>query len=213
MHYHGTPITPRAQLERMAGRCFCVSFAAPQDLATCLRIGQSVMLDNGAFSTFTRGEPFDEAGFYDWIRPVLAPPHWAVVPDVIDGTMAQQREMVARWPYRRDLGAPVFHLGLPLEYLLELTAEWPRVYLGSSGEYWEVGSAKWAARMDEVFNALARWQVKPPRHLMERVVPLILAPEWAGTHPEPPATRCGAELIDDLLTLLRRPSPIGHEAR
>ncbi len=64
-----------------------------------------------------------------------------------------------------------------------------------------------------VFNALARWQVKPPRHLMERVVPLILAPEWAGTHPEPPATRCGAELIDDLLTLLRRPSPVGHQAR
>mgnify|MGYP003440572259 FL=1 len=36
MHYHGTPITPRAQLERMAGRMFCVSYAAPQDLATDL---------------------------------------------------------------------------------------------------------------------------------------------------------------------------------
>lgn len=64
LHYHGTPITPRAQLERMAGRMFCVSYAAPQDLATCLRIGQSVMLDNGAFSVFTRGHTFDRDGFY-----------------------------------------------------------------------------------------------------------------------------------------------------
>ena len=86
MHYHGTPISPRAQLERMAGRMFCVSYAVPQDLATCLRIGQSVMLDNGAFSAKTRGREFDRDGFYRWIEPILSHPHWAVVPDVIDGT-------------------------------------------------------------------------------------------------------------------------------
>jgi hypothetical protein len=57
IHYHGTPITPRAQLERMGGRCFCVSFADPRDTAVCLRIGQSVMFDNGAFSAFTKGVP------------------------------------------------------------------------------------------------------------------------------------------------------------
>lgn len=155
IHYHGTPITPRAQLERMAGRHFCVSFAAQQDLSACLRIGQSVMLDNGAFSCKTRGTEFDLHGFYDWIEPILAHPHWAVVPDVIDGTVEQQREMVSTWPYRREFGIPVWHLGLPLDYLIELCDEWGRVCLGSAGAYWQIGTPAWCGRMDEVFNALA----------------------------------------------------------
>lgn len=156
LHYHGTPITPRAQLERMAGRMFCVSFAAPQDLVTCLRIGQSVMLDNGAFSVFTRGAAFDRDGFYDWIYPHLAHPHWAVVPDEIGGSVEQQRAMVATWPHRKEYGAPVWHLGLPIEYLFDLCNDWPRVCLGSSGEFWQVGGPAWTRRMDETFNALLR---------------------------------------------------------
>ena len=94
LHYHGTPITPRSQLENMATRNFCVSFASPQDLRTCLRIGQSVMFDNGAFSTKTRGYAFDRNGFYRWVEPHLAHPHWAVVPDVIDGTVEDRKSVV-----------------------------------------------------------------------------------------------------------------------
>lgn len=156
IHYHGTPITPMAQLERMAGRNFCVSFAAPQDLARCLRIGQSVMLDNGAFSAKTRGLPFDLDGFYAWAEPVLAHPHWGVVPDVIDGTEEQQREMVATWPFRREFGIPVWHLGMPIAYLIDLCDDWGRVCFGSAGEYWQIGTSKWSHRMDEAFNALVQ---------------------------------------------------------
>ena len=155
LHYHGTPITPRAQLEQMAGRMFCVSYAAPQDLATCLRIGQSVMFDNGAFSAKTRGVEFNDVGFIRWVEPVLAHPHWAVVPDVIDGTVDQQRELVKRWPFGRELGAPVWHLGLPIEYLLELCDQWGRVCLGSAGAYWQIGTSSWCRRMDEAFNSMS----------------------------------------------------------
>lgn len=155
IHYHGTPITPQSQLLRMAGRHFCVSFARPESLKICLRIGQSVMLDNGAFSAFTRQEPFDEAGFYRWIEPMLTPPHWAVVPDVIDGAVDEQRAMAERWPFR-DLGMPVWHLGLSLDYLIELADKWPRICFGSTAQFWQMGSAAWCGRMDEAFNALAR---------------------------------------------------------
>lgn len=48
MHYHGTPLTPRAELQKMAGKHFCVSFANPGDADWCLANGQSVMWDNGA---------------------------------------------------------------------------------------------------------------------------------------------------------------------
>lgn len=154
IHYHGTPITPKYALESMGGEHFCVSFARPDNLKECLRIGQSLMLDNGAFSCKTRGIPFDLDGFYAWVDPILVHPHWAVVPDVIDGDVEMQRKMVKTWPFPKSFGIPVWHLGLPLDYLMELCDEWGRVCLGSSGEYWNVGSPKWSSRMDEVFNAL-----------------------------------------------------------
>lgn len=156
LKYHGTPLTPQAQLERMQGRNFCVPYPRPESLAQCLRIGQSLMFDNGAFSVKTRGEAFDLHGFYAWLEPVLAHPHWAVVPDVIDGTVEEQRAMVATWPHRKEFGVPVWHLGLPIDYLLELCDQWGRVCLGSAGQFWNVGSPVWCGRMDEAFNAMAR---------------------------------------------------------
>jgi hypothetical protein len=156
IHYHGTPITPKVALEAMAGEHFCVSFFRPDNLKTCLRIGQSLMLDNGAFSCKTLGVAFDRAGFYRWLDPILAHPHWGVVPDVIDGDVELQREMVKSWPYPKSLGIPVWHLGLSIDYLLELCDDWGRVCFGSAGQYWQVGSPIWAGRMDEAFNALHR---------------------------------------------------------
>lgn len=156
LHYHGTPITPKSQLDRMSGRLFCVSYAAPQDMATCLKIGQSVMFDNGAFSAKTRGFRFTADGFYRWVEPHLAHPHWAVIPDVIDGTIGQQREMIKTWPFRKELGVPVWHLGLEIDYMLELAECWGRVCFGSAGEYWQIGTQKWRGRMSEAFNALSR---------------------------------------------------------
>lgn len=155
IHYHGTPITPRAQLMRMAGRHFCVSFAHPADLATCRQIGQSLMLDNGAFSLFTSGRPTNWPDYYRWLAPVLAPPHWAVIPDVIDGGVEQQRDLVQQWPHEYGhLGAPMWHLALSLDWLRELCDKFPRVCFGSSGAYWQVGADAWCRRMDQAFNAL-----------------------------------------------------------
>ena len=112
------------------------------------------MLDNGAFSAKTRGLQFDRNGFYEWVEPLLAHPHWAVVPDVIDGTEDEQRQMVKSWPFRKEMGIPVWHLGLPISYLIELCDAWGRVCFGSAGEFWQIGTSKWCHRMDEAFNAL-----------------------------------------------------------
>lgn len=122
---------------------------------------QSVMFDNGAFSAHTRGAPLDVAAFYRWVEPRLGHPHWAVVPDAIDGSVEQQRAMAATWPFPRHLGAPVWHLGLAVDYLLELADEWPHICFGSTAQYWQVGSDAWARRCDEAFNELA----KRHRHL------------------------------------------------
>jgi hypothetical protein len=164
IHYHGTPITPKSALESMVGQHFCVSYARPDSLSRCLEIGQSIMFDNGAFSCKTRGVPFDLEGFYEWVDPLLNPPHWAVVPDVIDGPVEQQRKMVKTWPFPKSLGIPVWHLGLSIDYLLELCDDWGRVCFGSAGDYWQVGSDRWARRMDEAFNALSTFGRLPWVH-------------------------------------------------
>jgi hypothetical protein len=43
LHYHGTPITPGPVLATMVGRCLCVSYAAPAQIARCRQLAQSLM--------------------------------------------------------------------------------------------------------------------------------------------------------------------------
>lgn len=159
IHYHGTPITPREQLERMAGRHFCVSYAHTQDLRRCLQIGQSVMFDNGAFTFWRQGGELNVEAYYAWLAPILSPPHWAIVPDRIDGTLEDQQALLSTWP-RESFGyancAPVFHLHMPFAHLGFLTDAYSKVCLGSSGEFAEIGTDGWCRRMDEIFNFLER---------------------------------------------------------
>lgn len=160
--YHGTPITPKAQLYRMKGQNFCVSFAEPRDADFCEAFGQSVLWDNGAFSAYTKGVVLNEAELHKWLEPRLRHPHRAVVLDVIDGGVDVQRAAIERWPFPRDLSWPVWHLDKPLDYLDELVGEWPAACLGSAGKYWEIGSQRWIDRMHEVFDHLHRKHTRLP---------------------------------------------------
>ncbi|OOO22724.1 hypothetical protein [Agrobacterium pusense] len=166
IHYHGTPLTPRSELLKMAGKHFCVSYANPGDAEWCLQNGQSVMWDNGAFTFYRGGKKTDWTKYYSWLESKLGHPHWAVVPDVIDGTVEEQRELVAQWPFPKTLSAPVWHTGLSIDYLLELAENWPRICFGSSGAYWQVGSAAWERRTDEAFNALEKRGIRPWVHML-----------------------------------------------
>lgn len=164
IHYHGLPLTPEVMLLDLAGRHVCISYATrrPAQVETSLRRMQSIMFDNGAFTIYQQGGQLDERAFYAWLDPMLGHPHWAVVPDVIGGDADQQRQLAKTWPFPRELGAPVWHLGLPVDYLLELIDEWPRVCFGSSGDYWQVGSSAWQRRMDEATEAVLKRRRQAP---------------------------------------------------
>lgn len=166
IHYHGTPLTPRAELQKMAGKHFCVSFANPRDAEWCLQYGQSVLWDNGAFSLFTKGRAVDWRAFYSWVEPKLAHPHWAIVPDVIGGGAEDNDFLLDLWPFPKPVSAPVWHLDEPISRLLDLAQEWPRVAFGSSGEYWRVGSPEWEQRADQAFNELAKRGPLPWLHML-----------------------------------------------
>jgi len=166
LHYHGTPLTPRSELDKLMGKNFCVSYAAPQDSKWCVENAQSVMWDNGAFSAYTKGKPFDKEGYLVWLEDKLFGANWAVVPDVIGGTVEEQMESMSGWPYPRHLSAPVWHMNLPLDWLRDIMDNYPRFCFGSSGEYWKVGGCKWAKRADEAWDIIERSNTRPWVHML-----------------------------------------------
>jgi len=154
MHYHGTPITPRAKLLELAGCCFCVSYPDHRDIEVCHEIGQAVLLDNGAYSAWTKGRATDWPGYYSWVEPWLDfPTTWAIIPDVIDGDADANDALIAQWPHG-DRGSPVWHMHEPIGRLLTLAADWSRICIGSSGEYAALGSPRWYRRMSDAMDHL-----------------------------------------------------------
>lgn len=170
LHYHGTPITPIDVLYSLAGRHFCVSHARPEQVARAHEIGQSVMLDNGAFSKWRRGYETDWVSYYAWTdRWLHTPSTWAVIPDEIDAGSQQQDALIREWPHGKRQAAPVWHMDEPLPRLLRLCEEgWERVCIGSTDEYAVVLSAAWERRMDQAFNDLAKAFGRLPRLHMLR---------------------------------------------
>jgi hypothetical protein len=149
----------------MEGRHFCVAFPEPRQLDWCLRHGASVMLDSGAFSVWTRGIVVDWQSFYLWAS-VVRHPHWLVIPDVIDGDEAENDALLLACPAPREFAAPVWHMHESLERLRRLASEWPRLCIGSSGQYRAPGSRAWRDRIDVAWNAIERSGARPWVHML-----------------------------------------------
>ena len=169
IHYHGTPITPMDVLYSLRGRHFCVSHMAPADVRRCHDIGQSVMLDNGAFSKWKSGKQTDWPAYYAWCNIWLdCPTTWAIPPDVIDAPSQEQDALLNEWPHGKRRAAPVWHMDEPISRLCRLVeADWSRVCIGSTAEYLAVLSEPWERRMDEVWECLAQTFARtPPIHML-----------------------------------------------
>lgn len=181
IHYHGTPITPaRAAAEALSGRHAMVSFAAPEQLDVVQRVCSTYVDDNGAFSAYTRGIVPDWPAYYAWIEGQLNHPafDWAVIPDVIDGSEEDNDALIAEWPFSHR-GVPVWHMHESFERLYRLCEEWSRVALGSSGEFWRIGTQAWWGRMDGAMRTICDESGRPRtklhmlRCLDARVIPYL----------------------------------------
>ena len=162
IHYHGADINPILALYEMAGRHFCVSFLYPSHVSRVHSIGQSVMLDNGAFTAWRKGTEIDWNKYYSWSDKWLdCPTTWAVIPDVVDGGPDQQDALIAQWPHGLK-GSPVWHMHEPIDRLVKLTEEWQKVCIGSSAEYSTVLSDFWCHRMDMAWNAVSKKHKRLP---------------------------------------------------
>lgn len=164
IHYHGLPITPAtAAVRAVGGGHAFVSYRHSDQLTVALEVAQSFAVDNGAFSAWKSGNPVtDWTPFYDWVEELHRYPtfDFAVIPDVIDGDEAANDALVDEWPFARHIGAPVWHLHESLDRLSRL-AEWPRICLGSSGQYAQIGTQAWWQRMAEVMDTLCDERGRP----------------------------------------------------
>ena len=168
-HYHGSPFGGSGinAAQFYAGRHGFVPFPNPGNLGVIADVCQSFALDNGAFTIWRRGDGrIDYDAYVEWVRKWHRHPafDWAIIPDVIEGSVAENDAWVDRWP--KDVrGVPVWHVDEPVERLRRLCDDWHTVALGSAGEYSTPGSGIWWERMKVVMDQITDEQGRPPAQL------------------------------------------------
>jgi len=165
IHYHGLPISPTTAAAHAigAGHAF-ISFAHAEQLGIAVSVCQSFAVDNGAFSAWKAGALVkDWRPFYEWAEACRRIPScdFAVIPDVIDGDEAANDALLDEWPLPLWFGAPVWHMHETLDRLDRLVNQYPRVCIGSSGEYSVVGNDLWWRRIGQAMTAACDAQGRP----------------------------------------------------
>jgi len=157
LHYHGgRHSTWQVAVEIWRRRHALVSFADSKQIVIAAEVAQSFALDNGAFSVWKQGLQADWPAYYKWVEGWRQHPgfDWAIIPDVIEGDEAANDALLAAWPFAKTAGLPVWHFHESLERLARLAAEWPRVALGSSGQFKTPGTAPWWRRMQQAMETV-----------------------------------------------------------
>lgn len=137
IHYHGGPITPdTCAIKAWKGRHAFVSFAHQSQLGLASEICQSFALDNGAFSFWKSGKDIDWSEYYDFVEIWKNHPRcdFSIIPDVIGVGESENDRLLKEWPHG-DFGVPVWHMDESDERLIRLANKYPRVAIGSCGEY------------------------------------------------------------------------------
>jgi hypothetical protein len=167
-HIHGSPGggTRKDQAQFWPGRDALVPFPRQDDLGIIAAVARSMVFDNGAFSAWTRGEPMDVAGYTRWVEEWHRHPafDWALIPDVIDGSEADNEAMLRDWPAHLP-GVPVWHMHEDLGRLERLCRDWRTVALGSSGQWRSPGTSAWWQRMAEAMDVACDEHGRPKARL------------------------------------------------
>lgn len=150
-------MTPIADMVKsFAARHAMVSFENPEQVEEAAEICQSIVLDNGAFSAWKQQKPHDFQGYLEWCIKWLKHPavEWCIIPDKIDGTEEENDALIDAWPLPDAVSVPVWHMHESLERLARLASRFPRIAIGSSGQYATIGTEAWWLRMVEAMEVL-----------------------------------------------------------
>lgn len=159
IHYHGTPISGSKDnaCRFLTGRHGLIPFKRQDHLSAVMEFCQSFILDNSAFSYWRAGEgDVDVPAYHAWVSSLAGHPclDWCLIPDKIDGTEEQNRDLVTLWLRMgcKVKSVPVWHLHESLEWLEWLVGNFQTVALGSSGDFSSPGTAAWWNRMGDAMR-------------------------------------------------------------
>lgn len=168
IHYHGGPLWPvEAAATLWKKRHGFVSHFRPDQIDVAAEQCQSFALDNGAFSCWKNGRQLPIDQYAEWVRRWAQHPgfDWCLAPDIIDGSEAENDAMLDAWygdvPLHSSLSVPVYHLHESFERLARLAHAHPRVALGSSGKYAQIGTKAWQGRMADVMRVVCNTEGFP----------------------------------------------------
>ena len=179
-HYHGTPLGGTrdsvARFMAQGNRSFLVPFNRPEDMPIVSESSRGFVLDNGAFSAWKKGEPItDWKPYYDWCKELHQNPRFdfAVIPDVIDGSEEENRELFSKWfkgcrlpaHYGWVKGSPVWHMHESFDQLRYFMQHSEIISIGSSGQYSKPGTRAWHQRMGEAMQVLCDSNGRPLRKI------------------------------------------------
>lgn len=166
IHYHGTPIGGKADSAArfMTGRFVLIPWKSPGDLAKAMECSRGFVVDNSAFSFWSSGEKPNWFDYMKWVDSFCRHPRfgWCIIPDVIDGSESENDMLIDRWHRwmgqlksgKRLNGVPVWHMHESIDRLRKMARLWPRIAIGSSGEWPTPGVGRWWDRMDEAVSSI-----------------------------------------------------------
>ena len=160
MVYHGTPITPNSVFEEhMRFRNALVSFARTDQFKLSLVHAKEIMIDNGAFSIWTKNKrsknpkKMNWDSYFSWIDNVYAEITDYIIPDVIDGSEAENDYLLTE--DNLMTGIPVWHVNESFDRLERLASDYHYIAFGSAGEYGTLGTAKWHDKVGQAMKILS----------------------------------------------------------
>lgn len=157
--YHGTPVTPiDIFLSALKDKNALVSFAHPADINRSFENCNNVILDNGAFSMWTKRKAVNWDKYYQWVEKHNNREFY-FIPDVIDGSEKENDSLLRDNPFND--GVPIWHISESFRRLERLASDYNLIAFGSSGEYSELGTQKWHDRMNEAMHLLCDKEGKP----------------------------------------------------
>lgn len=163
VHYHGGPIWGGDEivsaLYKDGGAL--VSFRRTDQIKKIAKLKCSLVLDNGAFSTWraNNDDDFDWDAhwtkYYMFVLKWIGRIDWFVVPDVIEGTEQENDDLVSKVPSSlKSKAVPVWHSNESISRLLRLCEKFSLVAIGCCGDETIIRSKSWVLKMDEVFNEI-----------------------------------------------------------
>lgn len=155
--YHGTPLTPIVVFKSaLKNRNCLIPFVRKDNFELAKGICNKIMIDNGAFSFWTKGIKIDWNDYYKWIYEIYDDIEYFVIPDVIDGTEEENNKLIIDFINIHkgllEKAIPVWHVAESLERLESLMLDFDYIAFGSSGDYSRLGTDKWHKRMDEIMQ-------------------------------------------------------------